>query len=81
MTFFDKIHCLLIANVLGKSKVEFFVRKLKDFGGDGVLFTTKLKLTDLSSYTHVIVDASLTSQQLEKILGSLCLEICSNCVT
>ena len=69
MSFFDKINCLLISNVLGKSKSEFFAKKLKEFGGAGTVFGSKSKIADLSTYSHLIVDPTLSYSRLEKILG------------
>ena len=69
MTFFASVHCLLISNVLGKSKSEFFTKKLKEFGGAGTVFNVKSKITSLSAYSHLVVDPTLSYNQLEKILG------------
>ncbi|XP_067951035.1 DNA polymerase lambda-like isoform X2 [Watersipora subatra] len=69
MSFFSDTNCLIIPNILGKSKAQFFARKLKEFGGRAQIFQPKAELTNLSAFTHVIVGPALTSDQLSKILG------------
>lgn len=70
MTFFEGLRCLVIPNVLGKSRADLFVRKLKEFGGIGDIYSSKRKTDSLTAYSHLVVDASLTYSQVEKILGN-----------
>ena len=61
--------CLIIPNILGKSRADLFAKRLAENGGQGHIFNPKKKFDNMSSYTHIIVDPSLAHSQLEKILG------------
>ena len=70
MGFFEGVNCLIIPNVLGKSRSQLFESKLKEFGGLCTIFNPKGKSKlSLQSYSHVIVDPSLDYDKLLKILG------------
>jgi len=69
MAFFSGLNCFIVPNLLGKSKAELFVKRLKEFGGSGEIFGKKVELSNLSRFTHIIVDSSVSYPLLHKILG------------
>lgn len=76
MNFFRGLRCLIIPNVLGKSRSQLFESKLKDFGGQCTLFNAKARgHVPLCDYSHVIVDSSLDHEKLLKIIGQ-----CGTCI-
>lgn len=71
MDIFRDHLCLIIPNLLGKSRADLFAKKLLDNGGEGHIYNPKKeKITSsvTQCYTHIIVDPALTHTQLAKIL-------------
>lgn len=70
MSFFTGISCVIIPNVLGKSRADLFQRKLKEFGGSATIYSLANKSsTALKSGDRVVIDPSLNYEKLLKILG------------